>query len=378
MGVGTLFLHPIACAKCLTLRLPDDSISAMDEAGKSSAIYPIQRRVRWLSIFGFSLTIIGCWFAELLDPPFSFPRVFAATAIIATLGLITLRRTLLLFAHLEHTAGELREKNQRLREKTALLEDNRRKLLELDHLKSDFVAMVSHELRTPLTSIIGFARTLRTLPLDVERHKKYLGIIEDEGKRLAEMVEEYLDVSKIESGTFALHLTPIDVHRLVQEVVEPMHLSSQVRISTQIEPTLPALTADVARLKRVLLNLLANAVRYTAQDAGVVVSAASADDGVRFSVRDYGQGLTQHAQEHVFDHFYRGSDSITETTRGSGLGLPIAKGIVEKHGGRIWVESEPACGATFHVWLPISPPGTPLPAAASPDAAVAQSKGQPI
>ncbi|MEI8198390.1 MAG: HAMP domain-containing sensor histidine kinase, partial [Phycisphaerae bacterium] len=265
---------------------------------------------------------------------------------------------LLFCAHLERAATELREKNHRLREKTALLEANRRKLLELDHLKSDFVAMVSHELRTPLTSIIGFAHTLRTLPLGAEQHQKYLGIIESEGKRLAEMVEEYLDVSKIESGTFALRLTPIDVQRLTQEVADPVRLDSHVRIEVRIDPTVPVVAGDAPRLKRVLRNLLDNAVRYTAEGTAVDVSTSASGDGLSFSVRDYGPGLTKHSQERVFERFYRGTDGITERTHGSGLGLAIARAIVEKHGGRIWVESEPGHGATFRFWLPLHPVST--------------------
>ncbi|MEI8243865.1 MAG: HAMP domain-containing sensor histidine kinase [bacterium] len=336
----------------------------MDEGAKPVAERPILRRVRGLGIFGFSLTIFGCWLTEYMDPPFSIHQVLAETGFIALLGFFTIRRTLHICEHLERAAGELREKNQRLREKTVLLEANRRKLLELDHLKSEFVSMVSHELRTPLTSIIGFARTLRTLPLAADQSNKYLGIIEDEGKRLAEMVEEYLDVSKIEAGAFSLHLTSVDVLRLVQEVVDPVHHASRVRIETRLDPATPSLTGDRDRLKRVLLNLLANAVRYTAEGTAVDVSTAASGDGICFSVHDCGPGLSRHAQERVFERFYRGSDTITERTRGSGLGLAIARSIVEKHGGRIWVESEPGRGATFRFWIPLQPAvKTPAPPA---------------
>lgn len=339
----------------------------MDDPVIDLAEHPIQRRVLWLGVGAFSLAVLGCWLTEYLDPPFSFRQVVLETAILALLGFFTIRRTLLLCAHLESAVAELRDKNRDMREKNALLEANRRKLLELDHLKSDFVGMVSHELRTPLTSIIGFARTLRTLPLETEQHHKYLGIIETEGKRLAEMVEEYLDVSKIESGTFALRLAPIDVHRLVHEVVEPVLLGSRVRIETSIDPTVPAMTGDADRLKRVLRNLLDNAIRYTAEGTAVDVSTAASGDGLCFSVRDYGPGLTKHAKERVFERFFRGSDHITERTRGSGLGLAIARSIVEKHGGRIWVDSELGHGATFRFWLPLRTPVAPaVPAGAAP------------
>lgn len=328
----------------------------MDENAKASVVRPIRRRVLWLGLIGFSVTLIGCWLTEFLDPPFSLNQVLTETGFIALLGFFTIRRTIRLVTHLELTAAELREKNKSLREKTAMLEINRRKLLELDHLKSDFVAMVSHELRTPLTSIIGFARTLQTLPLAAEQHNKYLGIIEAEGKRLAEMVEEFLDISKIEAGSFALRLDTVEIRRLVQEVVEPLHISSRVRIEVRLDPSVTTLTGDMDRLKRVLLNLLANAVRYTAEGTAVEVESEVRDNGICFRVRDHGPGLPPHAQKHVFDRFYRGSDSITERSRGSGLGLAIAKSVVEKHGGKLWVESEPGKGATFSFWIPAQQP----------------------
>ncbi len=329
----------------------------MDQPAKTFLIRPIQRRVLWFGMLGFSLTLLSCWTTEYLFPPIVMPQLVAEAAIIAILGFFTIRRTLRLCSHLEQAANELQDKNKRLREKTAQLETNRRKLLELDHLKSDFVAMVSHELRTPLTSIIGFAHTLRTLPLPPEQRTKYLVIIEDEGKRLAEMVEEFLDISKIEAGTMALQLTPIEVRQMVQEVVEPIHLTSHVAIKTTLDATVPTLSGDRNRLKRALLNLLANAVRYTAEGTAVEVSTTAADHGIRFQVRDHGPGLSKSAQTRVFERFYRGSDSITMRSRGSGLGLAIAKAVVEKHGGRIGVESEPGVGATFFFWIPLHPPG---------------------
>jgi signal transduction histidine kinase len=332
----------------------------MDPSPRTSHLRPIQRRVLWFGILGFSLTVLVCWFTEYLFPPVIPRRLLAEAAIIGLLGFFTIRRTLHLCSHLEQTAGELQEKNARLREKTLQLEANRRKLLELDHLKSDFVAMVSHELRTPLTSIIGFAHTLRTLPLNPEQRTKYLGIIEDEGKRLAEMVEEFLDISKIEAGTLALQLGPVPISRLVQEVVEPIRLTAHAAITTDLDTSLPTISGDMNRLKRVLLNLLANAVRYTAEGTAVEISTRAADQGVRFQVRDHGPGLSRSAQERVFERFYRGADNIAKRTRGSGLGLTIAKAIVEKHGGRIGVESEPGAGATFFFWLPLHPPDHPL------------------
>ncbi|MGD0946010.1 MAG: HAMP domain-containing sensor histidine kinase [Candidatus Binatia bacterium] len=303
-------------------------------------------------IFGFTLAVATCWVTELFDPPFSIMQVTIETLVISFLGFYTLRSMLRFIQRLELTTIELKQRHLELQEQAAQLEASRKKLMELDELKSDFVSLVSHELRTPLTSIIGFSRTLMTLPLGAEQHRRYLGIIESEGKRLAELVEEYLDMSKIESGHIALQLAPVDVVRLVHEVVEQIQSGSAVCIMTCLPAELPAVTGDVGRLKRVLLNLTDNALRYTAKGTSVIVSATAADDGPCVSVQDHGPGLTPKEAARVFEKFYRGRDSITERSRGSGLGLTIAKGIVEAHGGRLWVESEPGQGATFRFWMP--------------------------
>lgn len=310
------------------------------------------RRALLSGVFGFTLTVAVCWVTELFDPPFSIMQVTIETLVISCLGFFTLRAILRFIHRLEVTTIELKQRHLELQEQAVQLEASRKKLMQLDELKSDFVSLVSHELRTPLTSIIGFSRTLMTLPLGTEQHRKYLGIIESEGKRLAGLVEEYLDMSKIESGHIALRLAPVDVVSLVQEVVEQIQSGSAGCITTDLPAELPAVTGDVGRLKRVLLNLTDNALRYTAKGTSVIVSASAANDGLCVSVQDHGPGLTPEEVARVFDKFYRGRDSITERSRGSGLGLTIARGIVEAHGGRLWVESEPDQGATFRFWMP--------------------------
>jgi len=305
-------------------------------------------------IFGFTLAVAACWITELFDPPFNIMQVVIETLVISILGFFTLRSILRFIQRLEATTIELQQSHLELQEQAAQLEASRKKLMELDELKSDFVSLVSHELRTPLTSIIGFSRTLMTLPLGTEQHRRYLGIIESEGKRLAELVGEYLDISKIESGNIALQLAPVDIVRLVEEVVEQIQSGSAVCVTTCLPAALPAVTGDAGRLKRVLLNLIDNALRYTAEGTSALVSAAAASDGLCVSVQDHGPGLTPGEAARVFEKFYRGADSITQRSRGSGLGLSIAKAIVEAHGGRLWVESEPGQGATFRFRIPIA------------------------
>jgi len=257
---------------------------------------------------------------------------------------------------IEQATLDLEKSNRELQERTAQLEESNRKLMELDRLKSDFVSMVSHELRTPLTSIIGFARTLMTLQLSPEQKVKFLSIIEAEGKRLAALVEEYLDISKIESGCFTLKLESVALHDVAKGVVEPLRVNPAVHVQLCFPPDFPAVHGDAARLRRVLLNLLDNAVRYSPPEEPVVVTGEERADSVCVSVQDRGPGLPQDELPKVFGKFYRGKDRIAERSRGSGLGLAIAKAIVEAHHGRIWVESEYGHGARFTFCIPKPPP----------------------
>jgi signal transduction histidine kinase len=247
---------------------------------------------------------------------------------------------------------DLTSSNEELRKKTVELEESNRKLLELDTLKSDFVSLVSHELKTPLTLIIGFAKTILTLDLTEEQKVKYLNIIGAEGKRLAQLVENYLDITNIEAGTLSLVREKVNVNDLVREVVEYFTREPGRRIDLKIPPDLGLIEGDGERLKRVLFNLLENALRYGPAQETVVISAQELTDSLVLSVTDKGPGVKKEEREKIFDKFFRGADTITQRTKGSGLGLAIAKGIVEAHGGTLWVESEPGMGATFCFSVP--------------------------
>lgn len=243
--------------------------------------------------------------------------------------------------------------NNKIEEKTYQLEQSNKKLLELDKLKSDFVSMVSHELRTPLTSIIGFSRTLLNLKLDDTKREECLKIIESEGKRLANMVEEFLDISKIESGNFSLNLEIFNLYDLIQECATIFQGQSACEINSEISEKI-YVNGDKNRLKRVILNLLDNAHKYNPADKPIGISAKVIGDQIVICVQDFGQGIKKEDQENLFEKFYRGKDIISERTRGSGLGLYIAKSIVEVHKGKIWVESEFGKGAKFIFSLPKS------------------------
>jgi signal transduction histidine kinase len=256
--------------------------------------------------------------------------------------------------------GELTDRNRELDEKRRQLEESNRKLRDLDMLKSDFVSMVSHELRTPLTSIIGFAKTLKTLRLPDEQKAQYLDIIEAEGKRLSGLVEEYLDISKIESGNFSIQKSPLDIDSLVRSSAATFPLAPagglpkhHIRLDLPPAGTLPLVNADAGMLKRVLFNIIDNAVKYSDGTGEIIVSAFTDDDGVVIRVQDFGTGISPQDLGRIFDKFFRGSGSSTRQKGGSGLGLAIAKGIIDAHNGKIWCDSEVGKGTTISIILPL-------------------------
>lgn len=229
---------------------------------------------------------------------------------------------------------------------TAELVEKNRRLLEMDSLKSEFVAMVSHELRTPLTSIIGFARTLQRVPMDAEKRQECLAIVEKEGKNLASLIEEYLDITKIESGNFELTPGRVDLERLVSEVITISGWSANITIDAEDE--LPVLTADAARLRRVFRNLFENAIEYGGKDVAVRVLITRNSHGVLVKVTDNGPGIPEEEVEKIFTKFHR----LDSGGNGTGLGLTLVKAIIEEHGGRIRCESVPGKGTSFVFNLP--------------------------
>ncbi len=248
--------------------------------------------------------------------------------------------------------GDLTENLQnRINEKTAELEASNKKLLELDQLKSGFVSMVSHELRTPLTSIIGFSRTMLNLNLPEDKKTECLRIIESEGKRLARMVEEFLDISKIEAGHFALNQSSFNIADVIRESAALIEKQISCRITLDIRQSIPDIIGDKDRLRMVILNLLDNAAKHTRPGETITVSETETGSDITISISDQGCGIPKADQEKIFNKFYRGKDDA-EKTRGSGLGLFIARKIIEAHNGTIRVESEPGKGATFLFTLP--------------------------
>jgi signal transduction histidine kinase len=223
------------------------------------------------------------------------------------------------------------------------------------------MSTVTHELRTPLTSIRAFSEILRDAPdAPVEDRRRFLGIVTKETERLTRLINQMLDMAKIESGNAEWRTSELDVAELVQECVEStgqLFREKGIALSVATAEGLPRVRADRDRLAQVVLNLLSNAVKFSAAQGGrVEVRVSTAPDGVRVDVADNGPGISPADHEIVFEKFRQGGDGVTGKPRGTGLGLPISKRIIEHFGGRLWVESDLGRGATFSFVLPVETP----------------------
>jgi signal transduction histidine kinase len=234
-------------------------------------------------------------------------------------------------------------------------------LRRLSALRADFVSLVSHELRGPMASIVGCAATLRQRwrSLDSEQRERFLALIEEETSRLAGLVGDVLDTSRIEAGTFALTLGDVDVDELVRETAAIAAMGqSDVELRTEVAGPLPTIRADRNRLRQVLVNLLTNALKYTVAGDEVELRAAARNGQVEVIVQDHGPGIPPEDQRLIFEKFGRASPSGSAKP-GAGLGLFIARSIVEAHGGTLDVQSQRGEGAAFVVRLPTAPGGPP-------------------
>ena len=227
-------------------------------------------------------------------------------------------------------------------------------LRRLSALRADFVSLVSHELRSPMAAVIGAAATLqgRWRELSADQRDAFLALIGDETSRLAELIGDVLDTSRIEAGTFTFSFRDVDVGEVVHEVVSAAAVGQdEVRVTADVSGSLPRLRADRERLRQVLQNLVDNAVKYSSTGGEVRVRAQAGDGAVRVDVSDDGPGIPFEDQRLIFEKFGRSSGSSSKP--GTGLGLFIARSIAEAHGGSLEVASTPARGATFTLELPL-------------------------
>ena len=243
---------------------------------------------------------------------------------------------------------------------------------QADAAKSSFLSTVSHELRTPLTSVLGFAKIIRRrledrlFPLIPEDDRKIaqaktqvlenLGVVVSEGERLTKLIDDVLDLAKIEAGKFTWNMSKVSIADVIERAIaatSSLLEAKKLQLIRDIEPGLAEITGDQDRLIQVVINLISNAVKFT--DAGSITLAAHAKpNDLVVSVKDSGIGIAPADQPKVFEKFKQVGDTLTDKPKGTGLGLPICKEIVEYHGGRIWVESQPGHGSTFSFTLPVA------------------------
>jgi GAF domain-containing protein len=237
------------------------------------------------------------------------------------------------------------------------IQDKSRQLEEASQHKSQFLANMSHELRTPLNAILGYTELMADGAYG-EPSEKMLGILkrlEANGKHLLGLINDVLDLSKIEAGQLVLELSDYciqDIAQTVRSTLEPLAADKKLGFKVEVAPQLPPGRGDGRRLTQVLINLVGNAIKFT--DAGEVAIKAEANNGsFHVSVRDTGPGISSADQARLFQEFQQADNAITKKKGGTGLGLAISKRIIEMHGGRIWVESQPGQGSTFTFTLPV-------------------------
>ncbi len=234
------------------------------------------------------------------------------------------------------------------------------KLRELDSLKDDFVSSVSHELRSPLAAIVGYVELLRSKPLNdihPEKREKALEIIQESATRLGRFISDILDYAKIKSGQITVSKKPLDLRELSEDIFhlfQPLAERNQIQTLIDIPAQMPAVQADPDKIRQVLTNLVSNALKFTPAGGRIRIAAKNQGEFIRISVEDTGIGIPEEAKNAIFERFRQLSNVMPDGTKvkGTGLGLAIAKGIVESHGGRIWVESELGRGSVFHFTLP--------------------------
>ena len=277
-----------------------------------------------------------------------------------------------LYAELEEQKAVL---EQRVLERTADLVEARQAAEAATEAKSRFLSNVSHELRTPLTSVVGFSKLISKRLSDVvfpvigptddpkvdramRQITENLAIIVEEGDRLTTLINETLDLAKIEAGRVEWRSEPVDVREVIERATAAtaslLRPDAGPKLRVEVEPDLPTITGDRDRLIQVVINLISNAVKFTPDGSITIVAWHEVEGGwIQVAVSDTGRGIADADQEKVFEPFAQATDGSGTHPRGTGLGLPICREIIEHHGGRLWLQSRLGAGSTFQFTLPI-------------------------
>jgi PAS domain S-box-containing protein len=228
------------------------------------------------------------------------------------------------------------------------------KFREAEELKSTFISIISHELRTPVALIKGYVGTLRREDAhwDPAVVKDSLAIIEEETDRLTNLIDDLLDASRLQAGALVLNLSEVEIDRLAEQIAKRFQTQTEKHtIEVDFPPDFPCITADEKRLTQVINNLLSNAVKYSPQGGKIQIRGRVRPEDLIICVTDEGPGIAQEDIPHIFDRFYRSSEAA-QKTKGAGLGLYLAKAVVEAHGGNIWIDNQSKKGTSICFSLP--------------------------
>jgi signal transduction histidine kinase len=267
-----------------------------------------------------------------------------------------------MLGHLVAVQDELRQVNTDLDAKVDELAQLNMQLYELNRIKSDFLATMSHELRTPLNSILGFSDVLGSIDSLDDKQKRYVEHIRKSGRMLLDMINNVLDLAKIESGRMDIRLTDFHIGQVIDaqsDMARPLLEKKNIDFETEVESGLPAMHQDQSRVQQIINNLLSNAIKFTPEGGRVKISAERADDGdLVLQVIDTGVGIAEEDQHTIFEKFRQGrtalpgGDAMTREYSGTGLGLSIVRELCRLLGGEVSVESQLGTGSTFTVRLP--------------------------
>lgn len=341
----------------ITLRQREEEISKIQailrSIGDGVVVGDRIGRIRMLSpsaadMLGISAeTLVGRQLCELPGAPASVEQMTAGEAQQVVLGKRTLRAY---YTPVVSSGGEWLGG-------VVVYHDNTREAVA-ERLKSEFIATASHELRTPLTSIRGYIDLLLlgTLGALTQPQIEFLQVVKNNIARIVELIDDLLDVSRVEAGEVRLRRELLDVAEVVYEVTEALYsqfTERSISLAIDVALDLPRVMADRRRLRQVIVNLVSNACKYTPSGGHVDVVLRVDDEDLRVDVRDTGVGIRSDAQPHIFTPFFRADNSLREVVGGTGLGLSITRSLVHLHGGRIWFESQEGEGAVFSFTLPL-------------------------
>jgi PAS domain S-box-containing protein len=267
-----------------------------------------------------------------------------------TLGVLITARDVTEYKAAEEKRARLLEHEQMAR---AIQVEANEQLQHLNELQQNFIAIVSHEFRTTLTGILGFSELLHEQECSPEEVKDYSADINADAQRLNRMINDVLDLGRVQSGKMVIHLEQVDINALIKEIVEHMRVATHRSILLHQDASLPSVEGNPDKLIQVVTNLLTNAIKYSPEGDDILVISQREDHDAHICIQDQGIGIPEEALERIFVPFNRIGSEKTRYIQGTGLGLTIAREIIMMHGGHLWAESILGQGSQFHFTLPL-------------------------